>query len=203
MEVQIMVSPRSYYPWNSAPGDYTGMAASADGAFHAFWIDNRTGVGELYSSRITVEGSADRPEAQFTPLKNISSALEAQYVSSAWDPRTGILSWEHRFLNTSTDTIFGPLRLRITRLESDLGIPSLLFADGRKGWAGSVIDFPSTIASNGLAPGAMTATQRLQVKLDDVRDWLLGPQRGDVLHVYMKAYGIRRGATPAKTDGSP
>lgn len=35
-------------------GDTSGLAASADGIFHALWIDNRTGVQQVWTSAITV-----------------------------------------------------------------------------------------------------------------------------------------------------
>ena len=35
-------------------GDTAGLAASADGRFHATWIDNRTGVQQVWTSAITV-----------------------------------------------------------------------------------------------------------------------------------------------------
>jgi hypothetical protein len=35
-------------------GDTAGLAASADGTFHALWIDNRTGVQQAWTAAITV-----------------------------------------------------------------------------------------------------------------------------------------------------
>jgi hypothetical protein len=35
-------------------GDTAGFSAAADGSFHAFWIDNRTGVPQVWSARIRV-----------------------------------------------------------------------------------------------------------------------------------------------------
>jgi hypothetical protein len=35
-------------------GDTAGLAASADGLFHALWIDNRTGVQQVWTSAISV-----------------------------------------------------------------------------------------------------------------------------------------------------
>ena len=37
-------------------GDYAGMAAGADGRFHPFWADNRTGVHQIWTAPITVKG---------------------------------------------------------------------------------------------------------------------------------------------------
>lgn len=39
-------------------GDYSGLAASADGRFHVFWADSRTGIYQLWSAGVEV--AADR-----------------------------------------------------------------------------------------------------------------------------------------------
>jgi hypothetical protein len=35
-------------------GDTAGLAAASDGRFHALWIDNRTGVQQVWTAVITV-----------------------------------------------------------------------------------------------------------------------------------------------------
>ncbi|MEP7348099.1 MAG: hypothetical protein ABI877_22710, partial [Gemmatimonadaceae bacterium] len=42
--------------WGSG-GDYMGLTAAADGGFHAFWADSRTGTFQAWTTRIRV----DRP----------------------------------------------------------------------------------------------------------------------------------------------
>jgi hypothetical protein len=46
------VAKRSAFAGNG--GDTAGLAPAADGAFHAIWIDDHTGVPQVYASRITV-----------------------------------------------------------------------------------------------------------------------------------------------------
>ncbi len=41
-----------------AGGHYFGLTADAEGVFHALWADSRTGVYQLYTARIEVEGQA-------------------------------------------------------------------------------------------------------------------------------------------------
>lgn len=41
-------------------GDTAGLATAADGRFHAAWIDNRTGVQQVWTAAITVRRSAER-----------------------------------------------------------------------------------------------------------------------------------------------
>jgi len=42
-------------------GDYVGLAASSDGAFHAAWGDARSGKFQIYAARIEVDGKASKP----------------------------------------------------------------------------------------------------------------------------------------------
>jgi hypothetical protein len=192
VEVWVWPSARSNYFWNLWPGDYTGMTAGADGAFHAFWIDNRTGVGELYTASVTVQGAVERPGGkELASLENITSALEIQYTSSVWNPRTKTVSLEYQFLNTSHDTIAGPLKVRVVQLESDLGRPTLIFPDGRFGVAGSAFDVSHAIPSGGLAPGQTSKPQKLKVKFDRLSE-LPGERRQDVVHMKMMMFGARR-----------
>lgn len=45
-------------------GEYSGLAASADGKFHAVWVDARSGVYQLYTAAITVNGKAREPRSE-------------------------------------------------------------------------------------------------------------------------------------------
>jgi len=39
----------------NGPGDTAGLAATADGAFYPLWIDNRTGIRQVWTARIEVK----------------------------------------------------------------------------------------------------------------------------------------------------
>ena len=41
-------------------GDTAGLAADADGVFHALWIDSRTGVHQMWTATIAVRGVVRR-----------------------------------------------------------------------------------------------------------------------------------------------
>ena len=45
--------PRWHFVFNG--GDTASMVADADGLFHAFWTDNRTGTVQLWTGSIKVE----------------------------------------------------------------------------------------------------------------------------------------------------
>jgi hypothetical protein len=39
-------------------GDTSGLAADANGVFHALWADQRSGIGQVYTSTITIGGAS-------------------------------------------------------------------------------------------------------------------------------------------------
>ncbi len=187
VDVRVLPSPRSYYSWNNWPGDYTGMCASADGAFHVFWIDNRSGASELYTARVSVKGNVT---SEFTHLQNVTSALELQYTASEWNRRQKTLSLEYQFLNTSEDTILVPFKIKILTLESDLGTPELAFTRNQTVRPGTILNLSHLIPKGGLAPGATTRPQRLRVKFNKIND-LFGESEKAVLEMQIKVFGTR------------
>jgi hypothetical protein len=46
--------------WNFRPGDTSGLVADAAGTFHAFWIDNRTGLPQVWTAPVRVDGTVRR-----------------------------------------------------------------------------------------------------------------------------------------------
>ncbi len=235
IDVRVGPSPRSYYIWNAWPGDYSGIAVGADGVFHAFWIDNRTGRSELYTARVTVRGDVALPKAQFkyqadgglhpepasAPLstdeldqgapfrsdrpiartlvsqseisrgfENVTSSLEFQCTSSVWNPMGRFLTIRYQLLNTSQNKIVGPLNIKIVRIESDLGVPTLFAANGRQGSGRGLIDSLPLTISGGLAPGRKSKPQTLLIKFKIVRG-LTGNHR-DLLHMQLMAYSTMR-----------
>ncbi len=124
-------------------------------------------------------------------LENVTSALELQYTSSVWNPLRKMLLLKYRFLNTSRDVIGGPFKVRILNLESDLGIPTLVFTHGSSNSEGTVLDLSDLIPRLGLAPGQATTTQAMVVKFDSVGELPGGSQR-DIVHMKVEVFGIRR-----------
>ena len=62
------------------------MAVDADGVFHAMWVDNRTGVSQLWTAPITVRGSVRKHGAgDLTELTDITDkvTLEARSQESS------------------------------------------------------------------------------------------------------------------------
>ena len=216
----VRPGPRLHAGWNDVHGDYAAIAVSSDGRFCAFWIDNRTGVAQLYTAAVTVSAQPQaRGAAALSSLSNVTRLLELQYTSSVYDAASKTLSLEYRLLNTSPDTIARPVRIRITGLDSDLGAPvldsgaastALLGAgvvDARNQRHGDnatgILDLSDAIPVAGLAPGMVTVPRSLRIRFPRLDDIIGSDRWNDILRFDATVYGgWRRGKRAASDSGS-
>jgi hypothetical protein len=182
-ETHIMLGPRLLYGWNGGPGDYAGFTASADGRFHAFWIDNRTGVGQMYTAAIDVDGTVWRNGAEeLASLNRATPVIKLSFTRSVWDPATRSIGLVFHLQNRSADPVVGPLKMRITKVFSDLGKPKLILQpSGEVLREGSVIDMTSLLPPSGLPSGAWSNSQRLEARFDPLERTPRGEARSDML----------------------
>jgi hypothetical protein len=146
----------------------------------------------MYSAAVTVVGNpAKHGGGELAQLENVTELLEIQYTSSVYDPKSRTLRLEYQFLNTSTDTIHGPFRLRLVSVSSDMGPPSVLQDSGRAAHAGAVIDISPALPPAGLLPGQTSSTMRMKLSFGP------GPLRTDrqsqVAHIEARVFAKRRG----------
>lgn len=104
-------------------GDYGGMTVAADGAFHPFWADARTGTFQAWTARVRVEEGpapavASRPSA---PAVDITSAIEFVPDPSRLDDRSGELEIRLRVRNTGARSIAGPITIKVQKFGSGAG----------------------------------------------------------------------------------
>jgi hypothetical protein len=48
---------RAKFGRRAGPGDTAGLAATTDGAFHALWVDHRTGIPQVWTATVTVSAA--------------------------------------------------------------------------------------------------------------------------------------------------
>ncbi len=101
-DIRVIPGARLYEGRNNGMGDYAAIAVDAAGRFHTFWIDNRSGVAQLYTAPVTVTGRAVRDgSVQLADLANVTASLEFQSLSSVWDAGARTVTVEYQLLNTS------------------------------------------------------------------------------------------------------
>ncbi len=163
----VITAPRLY----ESVGDTGGMAADANGVFHVFWTDNRTGLAQLYTSAVTVAGKPLRNGAtELTELENVTERLELKYIKSVYDPKARTITLHARLLNTSKEAVATPIKLRATTLTSDLGSPRATNADNGLPGAGAIWDLSSAVPRGRLEPGQATEPKALVFEIQGLRE---------------------------------
>jgi hypothetical protein len=181
--------------WGSG-GDYMGLAADKDGAFHPFWADARSGTFQVYTSRVAVEmppkedpskkagaaAAAAAKPASPPPLVEASLVDKVEFVfdPTSWDPDKKQLSIPVRLKNVSSQPIYPPVKIEVSgfgfpEYENDddkkrnaENAPTILNSSNGKGKEGAVVEMSGAIAgSDALQPGALTNPVVFRLQLVD------------------------------------
>jgi hypothetical protein len=153
----------------TAGGNFA-MSVGADGVFHPTWVDNRTGLYQMWTSAVTVRGSVEKHGArELADLEDVTDKLTLEAESTDYDRRTHTLTFVARLKNTSKDVVSAPVKVRVISLHSQLGIPSIVGAQNGLSAVGAIWDFSGVIPPGGLRPEAISAPRTLTFRLSDVR----------------------------------
>ncbi len=157
-------------PFQFNGGHTGGMAATADGRFHPFWADNRTGIAQLWTAAVTVPGAAVKNGSpELATLDDVSDAVELKVLSTDYDRKTNRLAVRVKLRNTSSQTVEGPLKLRLIDLSSQLGRARAENAENGISGPGAVWTIREASAGGALAPGAESSVQELVFRISDLR----------------------------------
>ena len=165
----------SLHSFNETGGHTAGMAADASGRFHPVWVDNRTGVSQIWTAPVTVDGEAVRHgDRRLSRLQDVTSRTALKIERTDYDGAPGVVTVRARLRNTSGDTIHGPLHLRLVELWSELGEARLV--DSRQGETGpgAVISLADAVPDGSLAPGETTDPVTIRARIVSPAD--LGPK---------------------------
>jgi hypothetical protein len=148
-------------------GHTAGLAADAGGQFHAVWVDNRTGLHQLWGASIDVTGQvALLGGPMVAELDDASARVELALGATTYDDRTHTVAMQVRLRNNSRDTLRAPLRVLVTQLSSQFGVAHVAGADNDRDGVGAVWDFSSLVPAGGLAPNGETAPRTLTFQLE-------------------------------------
>lgn len=159
------------YPTFAFNGGHTaGIAADADGNFHPLWIDNRTGVTQTWSAKVTVKGKAIRNgSTDLSQAHDSTAKVTLEMTNASWQPAKGVVVVEAWLVNTSRETIKGPVKVRVLSLRSNVGIPRILNAENGRTGTGAVWSFSGTLKEGKLNPGERGERIPLEFALSDMR----------------------------------
>jgi hypothetical protein len=168
----IRLQSRTLYAGHTA-----GMAASADGSFYPLWVDNRTGVPQAWTARVTVPGvAALHGSRELAAFSDLSSRIAVEMLNAVHDPTAGTITAIVRLRNVSPDTVHGPFKLRALTLKSDLGDVSAVNADNNIGGPGALWDFADAAGGGRLEPDAASAGRKLVFRLEQTRHFKQGAE---------------------------
>ncbi len=112
-------------------GDYGGLAVRRDGAFQAIWVDNRTGVPQVFTAAVRVSPRARTQEDRDGDLgRVVSDSVLATVSAVSFDPRSCTVELGVELLNGARRAVHLPLTVRVEQALSQLGVP--MAAEGTK-----------------------------------------------------------------------
>ena len=145
-------------------GDYIGMTADADGGFHPFWADGRSGTYQLYSAAIRVGGDAPkRPDG--LEKTSLTDRVTLVFDPVQYDQATREVRLPARLKNTSKETLYPPFQVEVKELVHPYNVksgepgtvPKILNAANGKTGVGATFDYSKSLGDLGaLAPDAVS-----------------------------------------------
>lgn len=136
-------------------GDYGGFVARPDGAFQAVWVDNRTGVPQLFTAPVRVSATVETPAARDARLgRRVSDSVSVRLSSSVFDPTTCTMQIGIVLLNETGRQVRSPLVFRVDHVLSQIG--TARFVGEKTDDLGRPV---MRIAPSGGPNGAMTSHQ--------------------------------------------
>jgi hypothetical protein len=168
-------------------GDYSAMAADSAGAFHPVWSDDRTGVSQMWTARVRVDGVVHEPprsataahypvpaaaqmppvpsyEPAFRGIRTAGTPVVAGLSGTRYDARSATFSFRVRLKNASSAPERGPWRLYVESVQSSYGQAVVTRADNGRSGAGAQWIFHG-VRGEVLRPHDLTAPRRVYIRL--------------------------------------
>lgn len=101
--------------WLGQMGHTVQMLAAEDGAFHPFWIDDRTGTPQVWTGRVSVD------LVPRTRTIDLSEQVRVELLRARIATAEGSLTVPLRLRNVSDSPISGRLFLELSQVRSELG----------------------------------------------------------------------------------
>jgi hypothetical protein len=173
-------------------GDTAGLTADTAGLFHTLWIDNRTGVPQMWTATISVKPAvpfvrirrfADRHARLLRPLNSAYTHLwKAQLdsarvngLASSLEVTDGVdlslmnARFDPNSRNVSVDAVLTNVSRHSLPSPLELELTSVSSAVGRPSLPSAILTFHCSSRLKRLAPGQSTAARHIVVRLSNIR----------------------------------
>lgn len=190
------------HSFNNNGGHTAGLASGADGTFYPFWVDNRTGVPQIWTAPVDVPGAAVRHgSTALADRRDVTSKTALSIDETLFDPSTQTVTLTARLRNVSERTIKTPLSLRILDLWSEFGTVRMVGNQQPMRGHGALLDVTAKIPGGELPPDSATAPFVIRAQIDSLRtpERLKPPPPTRGIH---GGYGLLRVRTQSLAAGS-
>jgi hypothetical protein len=152
---------------NLWPGHYTGLTADSNGVFHALWSDRRNApVQQLFTATIEIGNGADPAPA--THETDVTKLVQLVGETATYNAGTHETTFEMQLRNISDQTIYGPLRVRITGIGAYSGHPTAVIVNADGGTKEPSWDFSKLLGWSGrLGPGMASEAKKVVVRTSE------------------------------------
>lgn len=146
-------------------GDTSGLAADADGSFHPVWVDNSSGIFQLWTTTVHVSGDVIRNgRRELETLDDISRVATIVFDHVEFDRTSRLIIADVSVLNISNARLRGPSYLRVLRVLSPAGPLRLASTDSDDGHT-ALLDLTPKFPGGALDPNQQSDTRRIAIAL--------------------------------------
>jgi hypothetical protein len=146
-------------------GDMSGISSGTDGRFHVLWVDNRTGNQDVWTAPVTVEGTVRDPDAELAQWQDVTDQIRVLTDHTGWDAATHQAFFDVRLKNGSDRPLSGPIKLHISSLTSERGIPKVLDASGKPAPC-AILDVSALLPDGKLNPKEVSKPMKLTFRIE-------------------------------------
>jgi hypothetical protein len=197
--LDLSVSP-GLFLYNA--GHTGGMDVSSDGTFYPVWVDDRTGVPQMWIAPVNVAGQVFKHgSAELAALDDISDKVAFDVDKTEFDAAKNLVTVTLRLKNTSKENIIGPVKGRVCWINSGVGRVSIVNADNKQAGSGAIWDFTPLLKGGKLKPDEKSEARQLVFQLSGVRS--IRPDRvfeSDLSNASVVILGKAEAAKSEKTD---
>jgi hypothetical protein len=109
-------------PWTISGGHHLGMTAAGQARFYPIWVDNRTGIPQLWTAPMEYEGAmVAHGSTELSSYRDVTSDVKLQFGDPRLELASGSVSLAIRAVNSSSRPVRLPLVLRLTAISSLYG----------------------------------------------------------------------------------
>ena len=153
-------------PWYYGGGHTVDMLVDSEGVFYPAWVDNRTGIDQIWIAPVTVRGAATKGGSdELAKLTDVTSDVSLEFLTEKYDNAKNTIHITVRLKNKSSKIVYAPAKLRVISMTSELGHLDALDPAVYQATGGIVWDLSRLLKNGMLGPGEVSGSTELVFRL--------------------------------------